>query len=51
MSTGGGRNLIRNLIPSAGKALQQIVESQRGTFWGQTQLKLRVRKYPKSGEE
>jgi hypothetical protein len=46
-----GNGLLGRLIPSAVKNLQDIVLRQRETLWGDTALKLRVRKYPKSGEE
>lgn len=48
-STSNGGKLLSKLLPSARQHLQQIVESHRQTLWGDTQLKLRVRKYPKAG--
>lgn len=46
-----GTELLTRLIPTAAKSLERILTNQRGTLWGNTELKLRVRKYPKSGEE
>uniref|UniRef100_A0A7R9UZS2 Ribosomal protein L28 n=1 Tax=Chlamydomonas euryale TaxID=1486919 RepID=A0A7R9UZS2_9CHLO len=43
--------LLRRLVPEARQSLQRIMAGQRDTLWGSTEIKLRVRKYPKSGQE
>eukprot|EP00195_Chlamydomonas_chlamydogama_P005343 CAMPEP_0202890252 /NCGR_PEP_ID=MMETSP1392-20130828/731_1 /ASSEMBLY_ACC=CAM_ASM_000868 /TAXON_ID=225041 /ORGANISM="Chlamydomonas chlamydogama, Strain SAG 11-48b" /LENGTH=152 /DNA_ID=CAMNT_0049573789 /DNA_START=30 /DNA_END=488 /DNA_ORIENTATION=+ len=45
------KQLLQRLIPSASQDLQHILRTQRDTFWGETELKFRVRKYKKSDEE
>lgn len=51
--TGSSRSaeLLGRLIPSARQSLQRVLSNQRQMLWGDTSMSLRVRKYPKSGEE
>ncbi|KAG1673858.1 hypothetical protein FOA52_012883 [Chlamydomonas sp. UWO 241] len=51
MSASRSADALLRLIPSARQSLHNVLASQRQTLWGTTELKLRVRKYPKSGEE
>ncbi|GAX82817.1 hypothetical protein CEUSTIGMA_g10243.t1 [Chlamydomonas eustigma] len=46
-----GTRILDRLIPSSVSKLKNIVENQRSWFWGDSELKLRIRKYKKSGEE
>lgn len=43
------RQLLSRVLPSAREQLLKLATEQRSTFWADTELKLRVRKYPKSG--
>jgi hypothetical protein len=45
------KKVLDKLIPTAAAKLKSIVENQRSWFWGDSELKLRIRKYKKSGEE
>lgn len=43
------RQLLSRVLPSAREQLLKLATEQRSTFWADTELKLRVRKYPKAG--